>query len=135
MKKITALLASVLGLSAAVAEPIEIAASDKSSTVWVIYTETFTKMQDGYTALVAERDATGRSNENRMYVAVMRETCVNGHGSLYARQSQQSKWELMSTVTLKSPVTIGDVTANVLCTVGITVDKRSASPDKKKITI
>ena len=134
MKRYAALLATLLGLSAVYAEPIEIATSDKRNTVWVMYPETFTRMQDGYSVMIAERDATGRTNENRMYTGVMRETCVNGHGALYARPSPQAKWELMSSVTLGTPLTIADATANAICIVGKELDKRVPS-DKRKMTI
>lgn len=135
MKKYAILLASVLWLSSAVyAEPIEIASSAKQNTVWVMYLETFTRLQDGFSVLVAERDLTGRANENRVYAGVMRETCTNKHGSLYARVTPQGKWEPMSTVTLGSPSTVADITANVICAIGNEIDKKSP-PEKRKLTV
>lgn len=134
MKKTAILLASLLGVTSVLAEPIEIATSEKRGNVWVMYMETFTRMQDAFTVMIAERDATGRNNETRMYAGVIRETCVNGHGGLYARPSPQAKWELMSTVTLDEPVTVADVTAKVICTLGREIDKRSP-PEKRKLTI
>lgn len=135
MKKYAILLASLLGLTSTFADPIEIASSEKSGAVWVMYTETFTRMQDAYAVMVAERDATGRVNENRMYAGVLHETCAKGHGSLYARQNVQAKWELISSVALSSPVTIANVTARMICVAGKDLDKRESTPSKKKITI
>ena len=134
MKKIAVILASLVSLSLANAEPVEIASSDKRNNVWVMYMETFTRMRDGFTVMIAERDITGRTNETRMYAGVMRDTCTNGHGALYARPSPQAKWELMSSVTLGNPVTIADVTATAICTIGNEIDKRSP-PEKRKLTI
>lgn len=131
MKKYAVLLASVLCLGTTFAEPVEIASTAKRNTVWIMYTETFTRMKDAYSVLVAERDNTGQTNENRMYVGVLHETCANGHGVVYARHSPQAKWEMLSSVTLGSPVTVADITANVICNVGKTIDKKP-QPDREK---
>lgn len=133
MKKYAVLLASVLCLGFANAEPVEIASTSKRNSVWVMYTETFTRMKDAYSVIIAERDNSGQANESRMYVGVLHETCANGHGVLYARLSPQAKWEMLSTVTLGSPTTVADVAANVICNVGKRVEQKS-TPEKGKFS-
>lgn len=128
------LLASILGLTSAFAEPVEFAASAKRNSIWVMYTETFTRMQDSFSVMIAERDATGQANENRMYAGVLRETCTNGHGTLYIRVTTQSKWEPMSTVTLGSPSTIADIAASVICAINKDINKNTSS-EKKKLSV
>ena len=129
MKYLIAALALIT--TSAFSQPVEITKTDNNKVSWVIYPESFTKISDGFAALIAKRDLAGNKSEARMFIGVPFDTCVMGYGSVYAKLSMSEEWQLAQTVTLKNPTTVADASAKFICEVGRALEEKNKTSKKK----
>jgi hypothetical protein len=130
-------IALALVATTASAEPIELFKSDRGSTSWVMYPETFSKIEDGYAAMIGKRAVNNSKPEVRVFMGVDYETCSKGFGSLYTKESIQDKWKVVSNVSTKSLATNADAIATAICEVGDEVEKLIKKPvdTRKRISV
>lgn len=114
MKNILAFLLLVSGN--ALAEPVEIVTSADGRNTWMAYPETFVATATEYSMLaelVVEKSA-----GKQLYVSVAVKSCDSGKGTIYGRENLKLMWTKLSNFDVQSSVTVADVIAQTLCTVG-----------------
>lgn len=119
MKKIIALLSTLVMSSVAMADPVLLTHSRDEKTQWYGYSETFTAYKDGYSVLVSERES--GIPENRYYIGITKTDCARGFGVLKSRVNEGLEWVVVSNVTPKNPSLVADFLAAQLCNAGANI--------------
>jgi len=126
----SALLFAFLGTSWA--DKIEIVESKSDS--WYMFSETIKVHNDGFSAMIAKKSKTQEDSEERSFVAVEFDTCVQQFGTLYSKKNETDKWIKTASIVISSPSTVGDRIGTAVCVLGTAKlnEKTSDDPVKNK---
>ena len=130
MKKIAIALALAATVISAQAEEVFLTNNSANTESWFGYPESFTKIKDAYSVLIAKRFANGNPDQ-RMYAAVSFVDCTKGYGSLYLKDTEKDAWSISSNFSFSANRTVGDTIAANICNAGKEIEKSSKPAPKK----
>jgi len=135
MKKIAALIFSAMvSFSAFASEPILVAEADDETIAWFAYPDTFVDHRDGYSVMVGvvnvENGKAVRSN--REFLAITKEDCQTGVGTLIRREFTSEQWRPVAAVNLRSTETTGDKLAQFICMFGLLLEQPDQPANDKR---
>ena len=131
MKKIGIALALAVTVISAQAEEVFLASNSQGTESWFGYPETFTKIKDAYSVLVAKRYSQAGRDDERIFTAVSFSDCARGFGSLYMKNNESDSWRIVSNVSISASQTVADIIAANICNAGKEFEKNS-KPVKKQ---
>ena len=133
MKKIAIALALAATVISAQAEEVFLVSNSAGSEYWFAYPETFTKIKDAYSVMVAKRFANGNPDA-RMFAAVSFADCAKGYGTLYVKDNERDSWSISSNFSFSANRTVGDTLAANICNAGKEFEKVNKPVAPKKQT-
>ena len=134
MKKIAIALALATTVISAQAEEVFLVNNSQGTESWFGYPETFTKLKDAYSVLVAKRFSKADRNDERMYAAVSFSDCARGFGSLYLKDDERDSWRITSNFSIDANRTVADFLAANICNAGKEFEKVNKPVAPKKQT-
>lgn len=132
MKKIAIALLLAATTFSAQADEVFLTNNSGNTESWYGYPESFTKIKDAYTILIAKRFNNTNRPDERMFAAVSFVDCARGFGSLYVKDSEQANWFISSNFSIEANRTVGDTIAGNICNAGREFEKAQKAAPKKQ---
>lgn len=114
------------------ADEVHLVTNSAETESWYAYSETFTKVKDGYSVMLVHRFNKANKNDVRSWAGMSFTDCSRGYGSLYTKDSEKDNWEFTSNVSIETAKTVADIIAANICNAGEKMNKTVKSVPNKQ---